>query len=199
MKEWIPLVQILIWPVFIAVLLLAIRPYLVTILKSIAERIKHGDPFQAGPGGISLGQSERKLTRMQEAPAATADTMTTINAQVERGIVRTDTEAIEAILAQYAKVIYLVHGVSTPRMDTDGIERREILVKVDADSQELLAKVDRVVYHLHPTFPEPEREVKDARTQFALSLRAWGEFNLVAEVYFKEFDQPLPLFRYLNF
>lgn len=199
MKEWIPLVQVLIWPIFIAVLLLAIRPYLVTILKSIADRIKHGDPFQAGPGGISLGQSERKLTRIQETPAANLDAVTTISAQVERGEARSNIEAVEAILAQYAKVIYLVHGVSAPRMDTDGVERREVLVKVDADSQELLAKIDRVVYHLHPTFPEPEREVKNASNQFALSLRVWGEFNLVAQVYFKEFDQPLPLFRYLNF
>lgn len=51
-----------------------------------------------------------------------------------------------------------------------------------AGTQAELASVERVVYHLHPTFPDPIRTVTDRKTQFRLDETGWGEFEIVAHV-----------------
>ena len=183
MNEWIPLLQSLVWPIFIAVFLVLARGHVTTILKSIATRIESGDPLQVGSGGFSLGQSDRKYTRLDEQGHATG----------------TPTETYLDQPNQYKDLIYLVHITTGPRIDTDGVERRGIQVILDADSDDILDKVERVVYHLHPTFPNPDREVTDRKSKFELRTRAWGEFNLPADVYFKGNKKPLPVYRYLNF
>ena len=49
-------------------------------------------------------------------------------------------------------------------------------------TQAELASVERVVYHLHPTFPDPIRTVTDRKTQFRLDETGLGEFEIVAHV-----------------
>jgi transcription initiation factor IIF auxiliary subunit len=72
-------------------------------------------------------------------------------------------------------------------------------VIVDADSPEILNQIERVVYHLHPTFDNPDGAVIDRHNNFELTTRAWGEFNLLTDVYFLYYEEPLTLSRYLNF
>jgi hypothetical protein len=194
MSAWIPLFQSLVWPIFLAIFLILVRGYLVSIIKNIINRIEEGASFQAGPSGISLGQSEHKLTRLSEVKDREELSSTIITSAGEG-------EGSEMISAPtiYDKVTYLVHSVSAPRIDTDNIERRGISVIVDADSEDILDKIERVVYHLHPTFPNPDKETYDRKRFFALNTRAWGEFNLSADIYFKGYEKPLSLCRYLNF
>lgn len=175
------LVQALIWPVFLAVLLLVSRKQVARIVKSIAARIESGEPFQAGPGVFQLGYSERKMTRTSE------DKDLPIDAKEDGSN------------ARYRDTIYLVHHATGFRVDRDGVERREIQIIVDADNETFLQNVERVVYHLHPSFPHPDREVKDSKNRFELRIRAWGEFNLTADVFVKGAKKPLRLNRYLNF
>lgn len=191
MGEWIPLLQSLIWPVFIAAFLFLIRGHVVAILKSVSTRIERGDPFEAGPSGISFGQSGQKLTRLEEVSAD--------QPPMRGGHPESLGEADAGFPNQYQEVTYLVHSVSAPRVDTDGVARREISACIDADSEEILDKIERVVYHLHPTFPQPNRETTDRKRRFLLNATAWGEFNLSADVYFRGYPKPLTLFRYLNF
>ncbi|MFI9788919.1 pYEATS domain-containing protein [Kitasatospora sp. NPDC051984] len=61
-----------------------------------------------------------------------------------------------------------------------------------------LDRVTKVVYHLHPTFPQPDRTVTDRSTDFGLVVLAWGEFNLTADVYLAGRRKPVRLERYLN-
>ncbi|HKP53330.1 MAG TPA: pYEATS domain-containing protein [Chloroflexia bacterium] len=137
-------------------------------------------PLQIGPTGFSLGQGEKKITQLTEV-AKVDDSTGEVN-------------------EQYHDVIYLIHSASAPRLDTDGVERRELKVILDADTDSLLDKVDRVVYHLHPTFPNPIRTTRDHKRKFVLNTSAWGQFNLRADVYFKDSNTPpLTLYRYLNF
>jgi len=192
MSEWIPLLQSLVWPVFIAIFLLLSHKYVVGILKSVSARIERGDPFEAGPSGISFGQTGPKLTRLDEASEAGG----AANSAMRSASLG---KAEENIPARYEKVTYLVHSVSAPRMDTDNVLRREVTVIVDADSDDILNEIERVVYHLHPSFPNPDRESRDREHRFGLTAAAWGEFNLSADVYFKGYQKPLTLFRYLNF
>ncbi len=193
MSEWIPLLQGLIWPIFIALLVFLTRAHIASILRSISTRIERGDPFQAGPSGISLGQVAPKLTRLDEVPEG-AITVSPSDRVLE-GTKTSDNE----VPIEYSDVIYLIHSVSAPFIDNEGVERHLVKVIVDVDSDELLDKVERVVYFLHPTFPQPKMEVTDRKRNFELQVRPWGEFNLTADVHIKGYKAPLKLQRYLNF
>jgi transcription initiation factor IIF auxiliary subunit len=48
-----------------------------------------------------------------------------------------------------------------------------------------LDQVDRVVYVLHPTFPNPVRTVTDRSTKFRLQTAGWGVFLIRAKVIHK--------------
>lgn len=52
---------------------------------------------------------------------------------------------------------------------------------LDGTTEEL-DQVDRVVYTLHPTFPNPVRTVSDRSTNFLLKTSGWGEFRIYAKV-----------------
>lgn len=196
MSEWIPLLQSLVWPVFIAVFLFLTRGHIIAILRSVSTRIEQGDPFEAGPSGISFGKSEQKLTRLGETAEGRSEAG---QPAMRGGSPESVGESGKGVPAHYQEITYLVHSVSAPRVDTDGVERRGMSIIIDADSEDILDKIERVVYHLHPTFPNPDRETTDRKRRFILNVTAWGEFNLSAEVYFKGYQRPLILFRYLNF
>ena len=49
----------------------------------------------------------------------------------------------------------------------------------------ILDQIDHVVYTLHPTYPNPIQKVRDRETEFAFKGKGWGEFNISAEVVFK--------------
>jgi serine/threonine protein kinase len=49
-----------------------------------------------------------------------------------------------------------------------------------------ISNVDYVVYHLHRTFPDPDRTVKTRETRFALRTEGWGTFEVRAEVHTKD-------------
>jgi hypothetical protein len=60
-----------------------------------------------------------------------------------------------------------------------GNDRWKWSVWLEGDDAELSA-VEAVEYHLHPTFPNPVREVKDRSTKFRLDSSGWGVFQLNA-------------------
>ncbi|MFE4599271.1 protein kinase [Kitasatospora indigofera] len=62
-----------------------------------------------------------------------------------------------------------------------------------------LDQVTKVVYHLHPTFPEPERLITARSTNFALEMSAWGQFTLTADVFTADSPTPRRLERYISF
>lgn len=181
------LCQGLIWPIFISIFIFCFRSYVFIILGSISRRIEQGDPFQAGP--ISLGKNENKLTRLNEI-----EEKTEISKKPKGNVFSVNEQPLP-----YKDVVYLVHTTTSPSIDVDGVERYNIQVMVDADSEQILDKIEKVEYHLHPTFSKPNRETKDRKSNFGLMTRAWGEFNLSADIYFKGYKRPLIVYRYLNY
>ncbi|GAA2156071.1 hypothetical protein GCM10009760_56630 [Kitasatospora kazusensis] len=95
-----------------------------------------------------------------------------------------------------------LHLVHTARADgsrsTDGRPYFRIHVCLASFRAADLDRVTRVVYHLHPSFPEPDRTVTDRATEFGLTVLGWGEFNLRADVYLAGRPTPVRLERYLN-
>jgi transcription initiation factor IIF auxiliary subunit len=64
--------------------------------------------------------------------------------------------------------------------------------------QETLSDIDKVTYHLHPTFQPQVVTRYSAEDRFSLSLTAWGQFTLGAEVLFKNGDKMF-LPRFISF
>lgn len=49
-----------------------------------------------------------------------------------------------------------------------------------------LDQVESVEYHLHPTFPQPVRVVKDRDSMFRLDASGWGVFRLNVSIHLKD-------------
>ncbi|HLP51396.1 MAG TPA: pYEATS domain-containing protein [Chitinophagales bacterium] len=61
-------------------------------------------------------------------------------------------------------------------------------------------KIDSVIYHLHPTFPNQDIIITNSETNFGLGLKAYDdEFSVTAYVYFKNRDKPKKIRRCLHF
>ncbi|MFJ9898443.1 pYEATS domain-containing protein [Streptomyces sp. NPDC091280] len=96
--------------------------------------------------------------------------------------------------------VHLVHTAHRDSgLDKDGHRYFRIRIALEDDRDSDLDRVARVVYHLHPTFRDPNRTVTNRSTGFALTTAAWGNFSLTAEVYVKGDTEPIRLERYLDF
>lgn len=68
-----------------------------------------------------------------------------------------------------------------------------------ADSNGNFEGVQKVVYHLHPTFRKNEMTSTDSENNFSIGLKVWGQFKITADVYLVGREKPLILERYLDF
>ena len=57
MKEWIPFFQSLVWPVFLAALLLIFRRKVLEVIVAVKGRIEAGAEMGVGPSGFTLGSA----------------------------------------------------------------------------------------------------------------------------------------------
>lgn len=193
MKDWIPLLQSLIWPAFLAVLIFVFRDWFKDVLKIIKRRIEEGGELGLGPTGLSLGSAPRLPD--DPTPEEIIDDGETTEAapeliERERAIeLKTETDPLESL--------QLVHRTRFLRIKNDRDYYR-ISISLEAAVPQALSQVERVVYFLHRTFKNPVREVRDENKNFALHTAAWGEFTVRADVYVKGRVEPIRLQRYLN-
>jgi hypothetical protein len=187
MDKWIPLLQSLVWPVFVTVGIALFYKDVRTLLDTARDRLGRGGAFKLGPGGIELGE-------IQSTPrAAIADESE--HAEVGK-IAGPDPRRIDGL----PHTIYMTHWASrAPELDTGGLPYYRIRIALDSDSVDELKTVDRVVYHLHPTFKNPDRESTDQSKSFEIRTAGWGEFNMTAEIFRRGEASPLVVERYINF
>ena len=191
METWIPFLQTLVWPIFILIFLFWFRGWLGELLEVVKKRIETGSEMSVGPSGFSIGQAPK----LEETSAG--------NGTPQNAIKEFSKEAPgqNKTALQLARFFHLAHSAE---YDPEYSKRQgrpyfKIKVRLEADDQDLLNNVLKVVYHLHPTFPNPDREIDTLEDNFEMRIKAWGQFNLSAEVYFKDSEQPLTLFRYIDF
>jgi hypothetical protein len=194
MEIWIPFLQSLVWPVFIGLLLFFFRGWFRELLDAIRKRVETGSEMSVGPGGFTLGSAPK----LEEPKVENNPTPQLVERFVEES--RKTAPQREATL-DMSKYFQLVHSakLNPGSIDRQGRPFYTIQVRLEADSPDLMQRVLKVVYHLHPTFPNPDREVSDRQSGFELLTAGWGQFNLSADVYFDDNSQPLRLFRYINF
>ncbi|WP_164503544.1 pYEATS domain-containing protein [Pleionea sediminis] len=193
MKEWIPLMQSLIWPIFITVVIYKFRSRFDEILEAVKVRIEKGSPFNVGPGGINLG-SAPQLPDDPE-PEEMIDDGVEVSAAPE--LIEKEQKIEQSIDNNPIEKLQLVHTSRFLKVK-NGRDYYRIVVSLDPYNTKALSQVEKVVYFLHKTFRNPVREVTDSKSNFELRTAAWGEFTIRAEVYVKGSHEPLRLSRYLD-
>lgn len=203
LSVYMPLVQQLSKYAFVLLCLLIFAPRIVTFLDVVEQRILAGSEVSIGPSGIKFGEAPK-----MPVPGLSIRFSSSENTGGDNGAggsaVGTDpfpqtapfrsapTKGM-AIDAPPEDVLHLVHGAAKK----DG----DYLVKVRLESMDasLMGRVKKVVYHLHSSFNPPTREVTDPTNGFELSLTAWGQFEIKADVYLSGRSDPVRLSRWLNF
>jgi len=180
MKDWVPLLKELVWPVFwVAVLVCAWGP-MRRLLKALEERIASGAEFEAGAKGIRVGAAP-KLAEVPSLPA------------MPRAVAEAKTAG-----APKPSDLYLVHTARRDRsLDKGELRYFRLRIYLDADDSARLDQVSDVTYYLHETFAEPVRVVRDRQSAFEIRTVVWGEFNVAALVSFKN-GSDTKLERYIN-
>lgn len=74
---------------------------------------------------------------------------------------------------------------SLPNISRGDYTWYEWTIYMDEDDTKL-DSVDKVEYHLHPSFPDPIQVVTNRDTKFAFSARGWGTFRIDIVIYLKD-------------
>ncbi|AIG73278.1 pYEATS domain-containing protein [Amycolatopsis japonica] len=189
MKDWIPLIQSLIWPVLIVGLVIKFRSSLHRLADTITSRVSQGASFEAGASGVRLGPASPQTPSGPEPEPGAQPVLNAASASAEP---RPDTTSVNTI--------HLAHTARREKqLDRGNYQYHGIHAFLVGDDDRDLDRVTKVVYHLHPTFYEPNRIVTDRKTDFALRTAGWGMFNLTADVHLEGRATPLRLERYINF
>ena len=176
LKVIIPLIQSLVWPIFIAILLFIFKDQVKALIEILVARIESGDKIKLC--SLEMERPDKLILNEEPIPID---------------------EKSQDYPLHYKNSVYLWHTVSSTKLDIhDLTERKQVQVIVDADSDEIISNIEKVIYHLHPSFKNNIKEITDREKDFMIQFRAWGSFNLKAEIYFKGFNDPLILYRYIN-
>ncbi|MCA9731925.1 MAG: hypothetical protein H6696_06480 [Deferribacteres bacterium] len=179
MADWVPLFQTLVWPVFIILAFLIFRKPAKKLIHVITERIHKGADFSIGPQGVTVG-SAPKLEQPKENLAKK--------------------EVNELNYEELQEIFYISHTAQFARILDDGKEDYSVTVWIDSGYDYLFERITKVVYHLHSSYyPRDRRESVSRMQNFELKFYAWGQFNLNAEVFLKDRENPIILWRYINF
>lgn len=179
MKEWIPLLQSLVWPAFLMIVLVWARNPLLGILALITRRIKEGAGLRAGP--FEMSESSAKLPVTLEPSEAPTDEANQQQREDDLGF-------------------YIAHKARRDgSLDRGEFEYYRLRIYLEWDPGVDDSLVAKVVYHLPEGFPLRDPEITDPNKQFEFRTAAWGQFNITAEVYLRGRGEPIELQRYLNF
>jgi len=188
MSDWISLIKELIWPLFIGVIILWNRQLFKELLNAIRERVKDGSEFNIGPSGVSVGQAP-VLPDTVSQDDIIDDGYLPDNNSLD---LPTNTES-KSIESQYS----LSHHTSFWKIK-NGRPYYRIFITTHAETKSAKSKIEKVVYHLHPTFKNPTRVVSTSENDFLLKTNGWGEFVIKAEVYLSNSSTPIKLSRYID-
>jgi hypothetical protein len=75
---------------------------------------------------------------------------------------------------------------------------RLITIWISSFEGDYLDRLERVIYHLPDSFANPVREKTNRDEKFYTSTAAYGDFNVSAEVYLKNKEQPLIINTLIN-
>lgn len=205
-SDWIPLFQSALWPAVVVGIAFWFRQSFIGLFGAIKKRIDDGSRIKATTAGVEI-DSPPKMSELAPPPEARV-------AELAKNFVELRGESISQSTASAtlnvdrpdekrelgaAPAYYLIHKFRRDsRLDTKDYEYYKIKIWLDADQPEMLDQIASVVYELHPSFRNAIRVVLNRDDGFALTITAWGEFNIHAEIKFKGGRSSIHLSRYLN-
>ena len=203
MNDMIPLLQTLVWPLFFLLLIGLFRRPAGEIFDVVKKRIESGSQFSVnlGQGGFTVGEApamEPVATKGDEAELADGFESMAGRLGVEE---EEDEGAVAARRrAALATSFHLVHAGrhDSAASESEGRPYYRVKVELVADKPERLTLINKVVYHLHPQLPRPQRDATSSANNFGIEFLTWGQFNLRAELYISGEPEPIVLERYLN-
>jgi hypothetical protein len=165
---WVTLLVGLAWPAFVAVLCVAYRRKLSTVVQEISDRIARGDRIETP--WLTLGNSAGPLKK----PSAS-----------------------ELITDDHLALIHRSWRVPDRDAEFGGDEMYQIDVIVFGETA-ALDRIEYVTYRLDPAYPNPVRRGGPRETNFELKELANGYSQIRAEVKVKDQDALVHLSRFID-
>jgi len=193
MKDWIPLIQSLVWPVFITGIIIIFRSLFEGILKAIKKRVEEGSSITVSSTGLILGSAPQ----LPDNPTPNEIIYDGEDEKIPPELFEKERALEKELIENPIEKLQLIHTSKYLKIK-NGRNYYRLVISLDPHNPEALSKVEKVVYFLHKTFKNSVREINDKETNFELRTAAWGEFTIRAEIYFKGKKEPLKLSRYLD-
>lgn len=194
MIPWIPFFQSLIWPIFIAAIVIYFRSTCCEVLAAIAERIKKGAGFKAGPSGIELSGIGKEVEGLAEV----------IPSSLKAEVAPTDWR--RSRIEEYERTggYMLVHVCQPSTTTPNWYEIYLFLVQhqkgTSVPPRRDLQEILKVEFFFGDSWGNRTFPVENVGSMIGIRTRAWGTFLACCRIYFRDESRPpIVLFRYVDF
>jgi hypothetical protein len=191
MAEWVPLLQTLVWPIFIGVLIFWFRNNLSTVVQAITERIKSGASVKAGP--IELGTIAKEMEKLPDAPQSAIKAAEPTDWRQERA-------------EKYRKVdgYMLVHVYRPSTMPSQKYDIFVFIVRhqkgAEGPPRRHFTEIAKAEFFFGDSWGNKVFEVENSGDIIGVQTHAWGTFLACCRVTFKDVTRdPIILYRYVDF
>ena len=198
MSEWIPLLQTLVWPIFVIGIVVYFRSTCSSILQAIAERIRSGAPVEAGPGGFKLGAITKELEKLPESPPQKAAAVATKHTEL------TDWQQERA--KEYKRIdgYMLVHVYRPSKIPNQKYDIFLFVVRhqksTDGPPRRQFEEVAEAEFYFGDSWDNNIFTVPNTGGVVGVRTHAWGTFLACCRLTFKDSKrEPIILFRYVDF
>lgn len=199
---WIPLIQTFIKYGAILIIFLFFKDWAIKGLETVTDRIGAGSSFKIGTSGLELGEAPIMDQETSNDPVRDTEETTekimpeTAIEQSESWQPKTKSRSGNSNIFNglIDKRFYLIHAA---RKINSG--NYEIKVALGSHNQKYIKEIKLVRYYLHDSFQQPVREITNSNNNFQIILNAWGQFEIQAEIEFKDSNKTVKLSRFLNF
>lgn len=196
MEEYVPLFQTLVWPVFLAILIVVFRSHFSRLIEAFRRRIEEGSSFKAGP--IEIGENLRSLD--YRPPANEQQQTAVLDSSGEQEGPR-DWEPERTGIYQRNRGIFLAH-VLTPARRADEYDIFIYLIRHPSnDNHEPrdLSDVEYAEFFLgHMWGNRVFREAPKHDGMIGMSTYAYGPFLCICRVHLTD-GSVVKLDRYIDF
>ncbi|HEX8454941.1 MAG TPA: pYEATS domain-containing protein [Longimicrobium sp.] len=200
MEEWIPLLQTLVWPIFVLSLVFYFRGTCSTILHAIAERIKSGSSLEAGPSGFKLGAITKELERLSDVSPKAAETTKRIGKPTELADWRQERSN------EYKRIdgYMLVHVYQPSTLASQEYDIFLFIVRhqkgADGPPRRRFEEIAKAEFYFGDSWGNEIFTIPNTGSVIGVRTHAWGTFMACCRLIFKDATrEPIILYRYVDF
>jgi hypothetical protein len=208
MKDWIPVLQSLIWPAVAVAAFVYLRKSCRSVLDAIVVRITSGASVKAGP--LELGAVPRELENLQTVDSATPRKLEKRPAggpaqtESSKAPELTDWRQDRAEKYERTRGYMLVHVYRRSEMRPQWYEIFLFIVQhkrgTDGPPRRHFAEIEKVEFFFGDAWKNETFTVINDGEVVGIKTEAWGTFLACCRVSFKDTKEgPVVLYRYVDF